>query len=311
MTKKEIADKKDAFKKALKTFLYVHIRPNVLAKDGQWTIKGFIDLFKNLYTISSDTKIVSKIIEIHLFPRILEFAEINGFNVILAEQQNWYPDMTFVSKEDEKIKYALDIKTTYRTPENPEFCNGFTLGSHGEYFINRESKKNIQFPYREYLAHICLGIIYTRSDLAATSEREIYKVKELFGTESDGTTDSHTKRVDNLRSITSVVRDFEFFVVDKWQIASDSSGSGNTANIGSIKCIDDIINGRGVFMNLDEQVFDDYWMNYGKITITGAGGKSKKITKLKEFLKYRKMDETLANSKTKKTKHTGTAHAHS
>ncbi len=41
---------------------------------GEWTIKGFIDTHKEIYTISSDTKVVSKILEIHLFPKILEFA---------------------------------------------------------------------------------------------------------------------------------------------------------------------------------------------------------------------------------------------
>lgn len=47
--------------------------------DGQWTIKGFIDAYKRVYTISSDTKIVSKILEIHLFPKFIEFAELNGY----------------------------------------------------------------------------------------------------------------------------------------------------------------------------------------------------------------------------------------
>lgn len=42
--------------------LNVHISTD----DGQWTVKGFVDVFKNVYTISSDTKIVSKILEIHL-----------------------------------------------------------------------------------------------------------------------------------------------------------------------------------------------------------------------------------------------------
>ena len=34
--------------------------PDKIAVDDEWTIKGFIDIFKNIYTISSDTKIVSK-----------------------------------------------------------------------------------------------------------------------------------------------------------------------------------------------------------------------------------------------------------
>ena len=53
--------------------------------------------------------------------------------MVLADHQNYYPDMSFVFIENPSIKYAVDIKTTYRKSDNK--CNGFTLGSHGEYFI--------------------------------------------------------------------------------------------------------------------------------------------------------------------------------
>ena len=29
------------------------------------------------------------------------------------------------------LKFAVDFKTTYRRDNNLDFCNGFTLGSHG------------------------------------------------------------------------------------------------------------------------------------------------------------------------------------
>jgi len=93
-----------------------------------------------------------------------------GYNV-LADYQNYYPDISFVSAGNQDVKFAVDFKTTYRLPENPDFCNGFTLGSHGEYFINRESTKNIQFPYQNYLGHYCLGIIYTRTDKENIDEK--------------------------------------------------------------------------------------------------------------------------------------------
>jgi hypothetical protein len=109
--------------------------------DNQWTVKGFIDVFENIYTISADTKIISKILEIHLFSKFLEFANENDFDLVLAEKQNWYPDISFVSKSNPHIKFAVDLKTTYRLENNPAFCNGFTLGSHGEYFINQNSTK--------------------------------------------------------------------------------------------------------------------------------------------------------------------------
>ena len=124
-----------------------------IAKDGEWTVKGFIDVFKNIYTISSDTKVISKILELHLFPHFLEFAQRIGYEIELATHQNWYPDLTFVNKKNIDIKFAVDLKTTYINEKKPAFCNGFTLGSHGEYFINRDSSKNIQYPYNKYSGH--------------------------------------------------------------------------------------------------------------------------------------------------------------
>ena len=34
----------------------------------EWIVKGFIDVDKNVYTITNDTKVVSKILEIILIP---------------------------------------------------------------------------------------------------------------------------------------------------------------------------------------------------------------------------------------------------
>ncbi len=251
---------------------------HVSTDDGQWRIKGFIDVCRNIYTISSDTKIISKILEIHLFPRILNFAEDIGYRVVLAEHQNYYPDISFVHADNEQIKFAVDFKTTYRLSDYPEFCNGFTLGSHGEYFVNRSSSKNIQFPYSQYQAHFCLGIIYSRH---IVDETRSYRFEEL-------------------RSISSVIKDFEFFIAEKWKIASDKSGSGNTANIGSINRIADITSGRGMFADLGEEWFDDYWMNYGKITIAEDDGKTKQIRNLKDFVAYRGGDVELIVPKARK-----------
>jgi hypothetical protein len=89
---------KTAFKKVLDTFTE-KLEQYVSTENGDWSVKGFIDIYKNIYTISSDTKIVSKILEIHIFPQILQFAEENGYNIILTEHQNYYPDLTFIHKK--------------------------------------------------------------------------------------------------------------------------------------------------------------------------------------------------------------------
>ncbi len=263
----------------------------VSTNSGEWSIKGFIDVKKNIYTISSDSKIVSKILEIQLFPKFKEFAKENGYDIVLAEKQNWYPDLSFVNIENPSIKFAVDIKTTYRLEDYTGFCNGFTLGSHGEYFRKRTSTKNIQFPYADYTAHICLGVLYTRAVSTDIDETEILQLSKLD-------------------KITSVIKDLEFFAEEKWRISSDKGGSGNTANIGSIDYIEDILNGNGVFAKLGEKWFDEYWIDFGQIDqkdekgkpVLTRKGKNKKISDLKIYLKYRGEAIDLINPREPKRK---------
>ena len=260
---------------------FVNTLAEKISQNDEWTIRGFIDIFKNIYTISSDTKIVSKVLGLHLFPYFLSFADKIGNEIELATCQNWYPDLTFVSKANNKIKFAVDLKTTYRLEEYPDFCNGFTLGSHGEYFTNRDSVKNIQYPYDAYSGHFCVGIIYTRSDVDKSEETKVYGV-------------------DSINQIPAVIRNFTFFAEEKWKIASDKGGSGNTANIGSIQKIDDILNGNGVFAKAGEELFDNYWMNFGKIEVPDAKGKNKKLSSFSDYLRFRGLSEDLNNPKASK-----------
>lgn len=200
-------------------------------------VKGFIDVYKNIYTISADTKVISKIIELYIFPKILEFANENELEIELTKAQNYYPDITFKDKEGNL--FAVDLKSSYR--KNATHINGMTLGAFTGYFRERKNMKNITYPYDDYKAHIVLGVIYdTVSDI---DERKSYELKELD-------------------EIVSVVKNFQFFVQEKWRIAIDRPGSGNTKNIGSVCKIEDLINGNGPFSPLGEDVFDDYWMYY-------------------------------------------------
>lgn len=66
--------------------------------DNQWIVKGFVDVDKNVYTISNDTKVVSKIIEILLIPKLDAFARKNRLTLELPSKQNYYPDLTFKVK---------------------------------------------------------------------------------------------------------------------------------------------------------------------------------------------------------------------
>lgn len=274
----KLSDKYHTNKAAFQTLLsdFARALDGFIAHNGSWTIKGFIDMFKNIYAISSDTKIVSKILELHIFPHFLDFAHRNGYKLELAKCQNWYPDLTFVNEENDEIKFAVDLKTTYMNENRSGFCNGFTLGSHGEYFVNRDSTKNIQYPYNDYCGHFCLGIIYTRAELSGEYETQKYTIDELS-------------------QIPSVIKNFTFFAAEKWKIASDKSGSGNTANIGSIKKVSDILTGNGVFARAGEEIFDDYWVNFGRIHITTKNGKHKPMSSFDEYIAYRGLTAEIKN----------------
>ncbi len=212
---------------------------SALANDiGDWVVKGFIDTYHNIYTISADTKVISKLIELMLFPLIADFARQSNYELHLAEHQNHYPDMSFVAPNGTKT--AFDLKSTYRT--RAKRVNGFTLGAFTGYFRDRGSKKNTTFPYGEYRNHYVLGIIYSRTT-EVINENRTFRLKEL-------------------QSIESVAHDFVFLLQEKWRIASDKPGSGNTKNIGSVKNINDLVNGNGIFASEGEHMFDDYWMNY-------------------------------------------------
>ena len=305
MEKEEKNKYKSDFKKELDKFAE-KLEKYVSTDNGDWTVKGFIDVYKNIYTISSDTKIVSKILEIHIFPQILQFAESIDYKIILAEKQNWYPDLTFVNKKNEEVKFAVDIKTTFRRNHKTA---GFTLGSHGGYFKERDKDKNIQFPYNQYTGHYCLGIIYTRTDLTDDlAETEIYQVRDLleeYETPIKKVGDREVTTVNNLKSITSVIKNFDFFASEKWKIASDKQGSGNTANIGSVVDIADLKSGNGIFSQLGEEWFDEYWINHGSATMI-KDGKATKITTLRDFLEFKGrndlLDKIVSKTTNKKTK---------
>jgi Restriction endonuclease EcoRV len=246
----------------------------VSTNENEWIIKGFIDVYKNIYTISVDTKIVSKVLELLLFPMFEQFASAHDLTIELCPQQNFYPDLTFIHGPSGS-KFAVDIKSTYRVDEDK--VNGMTLGAFTGYFRKRESNKNTKYPYGQYSGHFILGVIYSKSD-DAIDERKQFSIEDL-------------------PQIPSVIKNFEFFAQPKFKIASWQAGSGNTKNIGSIRKIDDLVKGTGPFAVLGESVYDDYWMYY----LTGDMAQLAKVERpykdLKTFLAYKAkgMDVLLAH----------------
>ena len=236
----------------------------VATDEGDWIIKGFIDVYQRIYTISVDTKIVSKVLELLLFPMFVEFGKQHGLEIELSPHQNFYPDLTFVDRKTGN-KFAVDIKSTYRVDDAN--VNGMTLGAFTGYFRNRKSQKNTLYPYGEYQGHFVLGVIYSKP-ANAIDERKQYDLKDI-------------------KKIPSVIKDFQFFAQPKYRIAASRPGSGNTKNIGSIARIDHLLNGSGVFAKLGEEVYDDYWMFYLTKDMAKALDIERPYTNLKTYLEYK------------------------
>ena len=234
--------------------------------NNEWIVKGFIDIDKNVYTITNDTKVISKIIEILLIPKLGRFAKSNDLELELPSKQNYYPDLTF--KDQEGHLFAVDFKSSYYKSDS-DSVNGLTLGSYWGYFRNRDEKMSMDHTYNSYSSHTVLGMLYKQYDGKAN-------VREVFN-------------VDELEIIHSVIEDFVFFVQPKWKIASDIPGSGNTRNIGGITNIEKLRDGEGPFASLGEDIFDDYWMGYfNKKDAKDAGIGVPHYNNLKTYKEYLK-----------------------
>ena len=261
MTKEEFLNTLTEEVKTYKSFLET---------DSQdWIVKGFIDIDKNVYTITNDTKVVSKIIEILLIPKLDRFARDHGLELELPSKQNFYPDLTFKDKEGHL--FAVDFKSSYYDGDS---VNGLTLGSYWGYFRERDTIKSMDHTYNSYSSHTVLGMLYKQSVIDA-NEKDVYSVDELS-------------------AIHSVIEKFIFFVQPKWKIANDIPGSGNTRNIGGITNIQKLLNGQGPFADLGEEVFDDYWKGYfNKVDARTAGIGAPRYNNLKTYKQYLQQQQGL------------------
>ena len=228
---------KDEFLKLLRAEVMTY-KQFLETDNNEWTIKGFIDVNKNVYSLSCDTKVVSKIIEILLIPKLSAFAKSNGMTMELPSKQNFYPDLTLRDKESHL--FAVDFKSNYYDSGK---INGLTLGSYWGYFRERDAVRNMDRPYNSYCSHIVIGVLYKREAAEENGECAVYAVGDL-------------------KNVHSVIKNFIFFVQPKYKISGDLPGSGNTRNSGSVKDIDKLVAGDGPFAKLGEDVFDDYWQGY-------------------------------------------------
>lgn len=205
-----------------------------------YRVCGIIDQSGCVYPLGADTKVLSTIFELVSRPAVYAAAKTLGYEVLEPTVQNHYPDFTLHKGVKDGGKIALDVKTTYRMKDNDKF--GYTLGGYTSFI--RSEGKNIVFPFSQYTEHWVIGFVYNRI------------AEKKAGAE-------HRYDVGQIADIPLPFTNVEVFVEEKWRIASDRAGSGNTTNIGSIfGTIDDFRQGNGPFSS--EAEFLEYWRLYGR-----------------------------------------------
>jgi len=205
-----------------------------------YSLCGVVDRRGRVYPLGSDTKVISALFEIVTRQAVAAYARSAGLLLVEPSKQNHYPDFTLMRDENDRNKIALDVKTTYRKEGQSRFS--YTLGSYTSYIRPETESKNIHFPYSQYREHWIIGFVYTRLENKRDSRGRIHSFETLD-------------------QIPIPFDDVEVFMQEKWRIAGDRAGSGNTTNIGSITgTLSDFVAGNGVFGS--ETEFLDYWRGY-------------------------------------------------
>lgn len=219
---------------------------------------GILDSDNKIHTLGTDSKLIGRIFEMFSQPVLEKIAAENGYTLETPTTQTVYPDFIMWKPTKPHEKIAIDIKTTYIDSSHSTIK--FTLGSYGSYM--RNNTKNIEYKYTDYVKHYVIGFVYRRNGAAQESRVHPYKDRS---------------------KIEFPYSDVRFFMQEKYRIAGDKPGSGNTENIGSFstKSFLDLKEGRGPFSDLGQDAFDIYWKYYPKYRST-----ERPYTSLDGFLEW-------------------------
>ena len=187
-----------------------------------------VDEDGNIYPIPPIPQVITGIFQEITKHKVKKFMKEEYKCEIVQGGPREYPEITLMKGMFGNNKIAIDIKTTRRISEKR--ISGFTVGSFAGYFLHPEKQMpGCKFPYGEFDEHWIVGFIYTWNPDADSSH---------------------------------MVSDVEVIVQEKWKIASKSTGTGTTFAIGSIKEIDKLRRGEGIFKTKEE--FENYWREKGK-----------------------------------------------
>lgn len=232
-----------------------------------WNVLGLLTEDMKVISLGSDSKLIGRIFELLNNKVLKEIAERYNLQLEINEIQTVYPDFSYYDPECDAY-IAVDVKTTYKEPDSNKQL-GFTLGAYGSYL--RNNTKNIRHPYNRYACHFDICFIYDR--LAETQEGNEYSLEEAS-------------------SIQVPYDNVVVFVKERYKLAGEKPGSGNTENIGSFKLRnpEDYKNYDGPFAIFGNDIFEDYWKNYPRYREV-----STTFTNIDEYISWLEFNEALTD----------------
>lgn len=193
-----------------------------------WNIVGIKTSDGNTIPMPPESRIMTVILQALAEPKLSAWAKKHDIKVEdLVEQTRGYPDYALTGGVLNGKRIALDVKSArYVSGDN---VSRMTLGTYDGYFLHPNEKRLCGGTrcYNDYNEHWVVAFIYK------------WKPKE---------------------DTAHMVEIIERIVADKWQIASRTSGSGDTANIGGLSSLGALKNLRCEFEN--ERQFELYWRSY-------------------------------------------------
>jgi len=196
--------------------------------DFSWDYTGILKNDGGTIPIPKISNCVTAIFEVDAVETAREMADELGASFIEPEHSRQYPDITLRGGVFGDKLISLDIKTT-RLKSGGERISGITLGSYGQYFSNPKMDTQwTRFPYGAYDEHWIVCFAYQWDD-DLDSREMVYEVETVIG--------------------------------QKWEFASQTSGSGTTTAIGSQKDMQSLRDRDAVFDS--EEEFEEYWQEYG------------------------------------------------
>lgn len=207
--------------------------------DKEWELLGFVNEAQSVYTFGHDSKIIGRLFEVISEPVLQRVADKLNLSLKFSLSQTVYPDFYFENERGRRI--AIDIKSTYRRNRN-----SFTQGSFTSYL--RDNTKNIDGNYSLYDKHYIIMFLYDREEHPSAG---VYTTGDLS-------------------KIVAAYKNVEVAVMEKYRVGGDKPGSGNTDNIGTFRSKDfeAFSYGAGPFSFLGKDVYENYWRNYPRNTLS-------------------------------------------